>query len=147
MVAAAAAAAVNRFQPPSYTAHALGGVTEKKDDVAGLDGLRQMTSMMKFGQILAGAYSKCDMSTMPDAAAAMQRTRDTAAAAADMGKAVGNCLDKDGRLKPDLEDAKASAMTMFLLAEHLVIESYTAVRLLKEKGGAAGGRRNAPGAD
>ena len=95
--------------------------------------------MMRFGQILAGGYSKYDMSKMPDAASAVKRASDTAADAADIGKTLGKCLDKNGRLKPDLDDAKASAVAVFVLAEQLVIESYTALRLLKVGGRGHGG--------
>ena len=114
----------------------MGAVLEKNDD--GLDELKAAINMVRFGRILAGGYSKYDMSKMPDAASAMQRARDTAADAADIGKALANCLDKNGKLKPDLEDAKASTKAMFVLAEQLVIESYTALRLLKD-GGRSGG--------
>ena len=133
----AATETADLFSPPSYTALALGAVLEKNDD--GLDELKAAINMVRFGRILAGGYSKYDMSQMPDAASAMQRARDTAADTADIGKALANCLDKNGKLKPDLEDAKASAKAMFVLAEQLVIESYTALRLLKDGGRSGGG--------
>ena len=133
----AATETADLFSPPSYTTLALGAVPEKQDD--GPDKLRAACNMMRFGQILSGGYSKYDMSKMPDAASAVKRASDTAADAADIGKALGKCLDKNGRLKPDLEDAKASAVATFVLAEQLVIESYTALRLLRDGGRGHGG--------
>lgn len=101
-----------------------------------LKNLKDLNNMMKFGQVMAGGYEKYDMSTMPDAAAAMRRASDTAAAMPSMATALGECL-KDGALNDDMDDAKAAAMTMFIMAERLVIESYTAVRLIKEVDGQA----------
>ena len=100
--------------------------------------LKDINNMMKFSQVMGGGYEAYDMSEIPDATAAIRRACDSAADLPGMATTLGEYL-KDGALNGGTEDAKAAAMALFILAERLAIESYTAVRLIKEADGQSPG--------
>ena len=102
---------------------------EKAPDLSKLKG---NISAMKFGQVMSGGYDVYDMASMPDAASAVRRACGTAAGMPDMAKNLRKHLCEDGNLEGDHADAKASAMAVFVMAQRLAIESYTAVRLIKQ---------------
>ena len=107
------------------------------EEPSSLQGLKDTCNTMMFGQAMSGVYEKYDMASMPDAAAAIRKTCGTAVGMSEMSEILGKCVGKDGMVQGDLEDAKASAMAVFVLAGRLAVESYTALRLIGEKSNAA----------
>lgn len=100
-----------------------------------LDGLKQANATMTFGQLMAGGYEQYDMSDMKDAASAIRRASASASGMPDLVGSLDEMIGKDGSLDADPEDAKASAMAVFIMSQRLAIESYTAVRMIASAAG------------
>ena len=79
---------------------------------------------------MTGGYEAYDVSAVPDAASAIQRAAVSAGCLPDLIESLGNLIGKNGRPKGDPDDAKASAMAVFVMSQRLAVESYTAVRLI-----------------
>ena len=102
--------------------------------------LRKITESMMFGQVMTGFHEGYNMADLPDAAAAVEKAGKSAVAVGEVAKLAQDCMDKNGMLKGDIEDAKSSLMAVFLLAQRLTVESHTAVRLLAREEARASSR-------